>query len=130
MSPPPLNEADYSPYFAEKATQVNPSLLDAFGIKIESRYGKAGELIELLSFARALCLEGLHGLVEAAFYDSNNSYCVFTLSEDFPHHPNTDVTKAIYQCAWRTISQFEWFDEMVHGEPLNLAEAREMEARG
>jgi hypothetical protein len=38
-------------YFGEKSQQVEPSCLTVFGIPISSRYGEAGELIELMRFA-------------------------------------------------------------------------------
>jgi len=37
-------------FFGEKSHQTEPSALEAFGVTIQSRYGHAHELIELMNF--------------------------------------------------------------------------------
>ena len=41
-------------FFGEKSHQIEPSALEAFGVTIDSRYGQARELIELMNFAKLL----------------------------------------------------------------------------
>lgn len=46
-------------YFDEKSEQISPRNITAFGINIESRYGKSQELVELIEFAHLVAEAGV-----------------------------------------------------------------------
>ena len=98
-------------YFDEKTTQVTPSTLVAFGIEIQSRYGKAWELAEMLNFMHDLARENLHGHVERVFYDSKANMCTFEIPEVLTNEAN----QRILGFALEHISQFEFDDVVFHG---------------
>lgn len=105
-------------YFDEKSEQVTPDTLEAFGIKIQSRYGRARELREGLLFAEDLAEKGLHGFVLEVFFDSKADICSFSLGETdlFPQ-----ISQGILDCALEHISQFDWEGTVYHGKPLTFA---------
>ena len=96
-------------YFGEKSEQVAPGTLTAFGIKIWSRYGKAWELVEMLSLAQDLAEAGLHGHVREMFYDSKAYICSFELTGDL----SNGVNERILNLALERLDQFE-FDGVVY----------------
>lgn len=97
-------------YFGEKSTQVKPSVLKAFGIQITSRYGKAIEIIEMISFCEKIAENSITSIKEV-FYDSKASICnfVFEFSTFLPEEKNK-----ILQIAKETIGQFMWIDECIY----------------
>jgi hypothetical protein len=100
-------------YFAEKAQQVEPSGMGAFGVTISSRYGKADELIELMRFSEHLAGRKVAHYVKSAFYDSKAYIC--TIELDPSVHEGDAVAAAIYEAASETIGQFDWFGTGGHG---------------
>ena len=100
-------------YFDEKSPQLSTGEIQAFGIDLQSRYARAGEMVEMLEFAELAATRGLHHLVASVFYDSNSCCCNFTLQGDV--EPLSDVDEAIRQCALETIGQFDWDGTVYHG---------------
>lgn len=100
-------------YFDEKSSQVEPGSLVAFGINIISRYSRADELIEMLSFAQRAALAGVADAVEEAFYDSNACICSFKFSHEIAFGDATE--KKLFAAAIGTIGQFDWFGTVHHG---------------
>ncbi|WP_448097855.1 hypothetical protein [Luteibacter yeojuensis] len=96
----------------EKVTEVEPSGLTAFGIDISSRYGKAGELVEMLEFCEGVAKLGLERFIAEVFYDSKAGICSFAVAAD------AVVAKAdshaMLIIAQRTITQFTWLADHVH----------------
>jgi len=99
-------------YFDEKAEQVEPGILVAFGIKIISRHSRAGELIEMISFAEKAALAGAADSVQEVFYDSNACFCTFEFNGDIV--PGNPIEQKIFAAAKATISQFEWMGCIHH----------------
>lgn len=100
-------------YFGEKSHQLSTGSLEAFGISLCSRYAKADEMIQMLSFAELVAQQGLHHLVSEAFYDSGSCCCTFTLKPDVD--PLSAVGEQIKECALATIGQFDWEGSVLHG---------------
>lgn len=106
-------------YFEEKSTQVTPEKLEAFGIEVFSRYGKAWELIEMLKAAEELAERELHGHITRMFYDSKAFICAFEVRDDeLPPH----TSELILSCLLNHISQFEWEEVVHHGGSLAASE--------
>ena len=99
-------------YFDEKAEQVEPGDLVAFGINLISRYSKAGELIEMLSFAQKAALAGVADAVEEVFYDSKACICSFKFTREVSFGDTTE--RKLFSAAIETIGQFDWFDTVHH----------------
>ena len=102
-------------YFEEKTDQVSPDTLISFGIRINSRYGKAWQIVEMLRFTETLAEQNLHSYVESIFYDSKNDTCSFQLLAD---NLTSAQKTTILMCADLYISQFEWDGTIHHGEPM------------
>lgn len=101
-----------SEYFGEKAQQINPFGLTAFGIQISSRYGKAKEIIQMLNFAERATEMGIEKAVKKVFYDTPACICFFTLS---PFVQKDDaIGIKIFAAAKETIMQFELFGTIDH----------------
>lgn len=94
-------------YFGEKAKQISCGSCVAFGIELSSRYNKAQEMIEMLSFALAAAKNGLHQEITSIFYDSNVCLCTFEFSHTIKSGSETERT--LFRLADETISQFDWF---------------------
>ena len=101
-------------YFDEKASQVNPEALTAFGISIFSRYGKASEIKEMISFAESVCAAGISELVQDVFYDSKACTCFITIKVGLFDDFSLQIGK-ILDCALEHIRQFEWNGCTQHG---------------
>lgn len=99
-------------YFDEKAHQVEPGDLVAFGMNLISRYSKASELIEMLSFAQKAALAGVADAVEEVFYDSKACICSFKFTREI--HFGDDTEQKLFTAAIETIGQFDWFDTVHH----------------
>lgn len=99
-------------YFDEKASQVEPGDLVAFGINLISRYSKASELIEMLSFAKRAALDGVSGAVEEVFYDSKACICSFKFNGNISF--GDPIERKLFAAAMESIGQFDWFDTVHH----------------
>lgn len=99
-------------YFDEKAHQVEPGSLSAFGISLVSRYAKASELMEMLAFAQKAALAGVADAVDEVFYDSKASICSFKFAREIPLGDPTE--QKLFAAAIETIGQFDWFDTVHH----------------
>lgn len=97
--------------FEEKAEQVAPAGVVAFGIELESRYGKCAELIELLRFAQAAAAASVAHYVKEAFYDSKASVCSFELDSTVVR--GSEVEEELLSIARATVSHFMWFDDEI-----------------
>lgn len=95
-------------YFDEKAKQVEPGDLVAFGIKITSRDSKANELIEMISFAGLAALADVADSVEEVFYDSQACICSFKFSGDIAL--GDPIERKLFAAAKETIDHFDWLD--------------------
>lgn len=100
-------------YFQEKSRQVEPSSVTAFGIAIVSRYGRARELRQMLSFAECLARNGLSEHVAQVFYDSNADLCSFEFKA--PLRLGDPIEGLLRDIALRHVAQFEWFGAAYHG---------------
>ena len=96
--------SEFSGWFREKGQQVTPATIVAFGIPIQSRYGKAREIVEMLEFAKLAAESGIAGYVSSVFYDSNSCCCEIELNEGAERQ--AIVLNAIYECADQTLSQY------------------------
>lgn len=103
-------------YFAEKAQQITEVGMLAFGVPIATRWGKAQEMAEMLTFMQYAAARGLHTLVKDVFYDSQACVCTIEL-----HDPSGYLTESgltLRDCAQRAISQFDWDGQIRHGASL------------
>ena len=112
------SEEETNTWFKDRKRQVVPSSITAFGIHLDSRYGKAFELIRMLGFAEKLAWAGLEGLVETVEYDSKAAICFFDFSPGF--HEEDPRAAQILEIALQTLSHFDWFGDERFG--LDLAE--------
>ncbi|TBW07888.1 hypothetical protein E0E52_10555 [Azotobacter chroococcum] len=95
-------------WFEEKAKQVSPAVVVAFGIELVSRYGKAGELREMLEFAEAVATERAERYVSKVFYDSKAGLCTFELVDGVLR--GDPVGRVLWAAADSTIRHFDLFD--------------------
>lgn len=94
-------------FFEEKAEQVSPAQVVAFGIELHSRYGKVAELREMLAFAEAVATERAERYVGKVFYDSAANLCTFELRNGVQQFD--PVGRMLWAAADSTIEQFEMF---------------------
>jgi len=94
----------YAGWVSDKGRHVEPSSLVAFGIPIDSRYGKVWEIVEMLAFAHLVAQAGVAGYVDSVFFDSQSGCCTVQLKPGAERHP--DVAMTIGECGDRTLSQF------------------------
>ena len=94
--------------------QLNHYGVEAFGISLTSRHGKALELSEMLRFAYYVASAGLTDHIVSVFYDSVSCCCNFEFVQGFDKY--SEEADKIKQCALRSIRQFEWFDMIEHGD--------------
>ncbi|MDD1016862.1 hypothetical protein [Pseudomonas rubra] len=99
------------------AGEVSVDALKAFGISIDTRHGKAGELAEMLNFCVAIEKKRLQNRVISLFYDSNSYCCTFELCPSVEEFD--EVATEIRNTALATIGQFEWFGVINHGAPID-----------
>lgn len=94
----------FSEWFGEKGSQIEPSSLVAFGIPLQSRYGKAFEMIEMLAFAQLAAESGVAGYVGSVFYNSRSCCCEIELKEEAERQP--DAQAKVDWCGDQTLSSF------------------------
>ncbi len=99
-------------WFGEKSTQINGTI-EAFGIPINSRYGKAKEIIEMINFCELLAVGMINDHVKSVFYDSKSSCATIELI-DIKETAHPEFFDIVFECAKDTISQFEWKDNIYH----------------
>lgn len=100
-------------WFEEKSPQLDVDGMNAFGIAISTRHGKAHELAELIMFAKEAAAANVNHLVIEAHYDSNSCCCTFTFSPALQRYSQQE--EALRLAALKTIGQFEWFGCVEHG---------------
>jgi hypothetical protein len=93
--------------------EVSVDSLEAFGISISTRQGRARELAEMLDFCISIANKGLQDQVVSLFYDSKSCCCNFELSSSVERH--SLVEENILATARDTISQFDWHGTVEHG---------------
>jgi hypothetical protein len=104
-------------YFGEKARQIDPGALVAFGMAISSRYDQANEIVELISFARRVAEKKVTPYVKHAWYNSKATLC--TIELDPSVHEGDAVADAILEAATETVTQFDWFGNPILGRPAD-----------
>lgn len=100
-------------YFDEKSHQISVGAMDAFGISISTRYSKAHEMAEMLTFAEKAAQAGLHHFISELFYDSQANLCCFELIEGV--NPYDDIVYELRDIAAQTIGQYEICGYIGHG---------------
>jgi hypothetical protein len=100
-------------YFAEKAHQVDPNTLIAFGIELSSRYGDASEIKEMLTFAELVATDKVSHNVKKVFYDSKAGICSFELDPSIDS--DGPVADMIRSAADKSLHQYFIFDELHQG---------------
>ncbi len=96
-------------FFDEKSHQVwldeKLRSLVSFGIKIDSRYNKADEIIEMIRFTQGIALLDLESFIEDIFYDSPAFLCnINIISSLGDYHP---IIQDIQNIAEKYISQYD-----------------------
>ncbi|MBK8123950.1 MAG: hypothetical protein IPK54_10445 [Dokdonella sp.] len=98
----------------DKITQIHPSELIVFGIPIQSRYGVAYEIKEMVSFCCELSVARLTRYIDSIFYDSKSCCCTIAPTKELELIGCSDVINSIKAIAKETISLFD-FDGYVDG---------------
>lgn len=88
---------DFAGWFSEKGSQIEPSCMVAFGIKIQSRYGKAYEMVEMIQFAERAAEFGVASYIDSVFFDSKS--CIRTIYIKAFAERQFDALDVINQCA-------------------------------
>lgn len=78
-----------------------------------SRRGVPSQEAELAAFAAAVRKDGLDIFIELALYDSSSDCCTFTFIDGVG--PYDEISEKILAIATQTITQFEWFGTIHHG---------------
>jgi hypothetical protein len=99
--------------FNERYHQIEPKLFKVFDIEISSRYGKIGEIVELLEFCRDCALEGVEDCIARVDYDTKN--CIATIDFHKEWTSGEDY-KIIKEIATNRLTQFAWEDGEVLGK--------------
>ncbi len=95
--------------FSDKGHQVSPAAFEAFGIGLDSRYGKCEEIVQMLRFAQAAAAAAAAHYVKEITYDSKASICAFELDESVVE--GSEIERELFAIAQRTISHFFWFND-------------------
>ena len=95
-------------WFEGKNSQLSfDTSIFAFGIKLQSRYNKVPDFIEMLQCAQELAKSSLEGDVKSMFYDKKESGCRIEIAENLSYDriegicQIADETLDIYQCGNR-----------------------------
>ncbi|GMO43862.1 MAG: hypothetical protein Pg6C_05740 [Treponemataceae bacterium] len=94
-------------FWKEDTQQVSPSSFEAFGIHIESRYGRSNEIREMLDFAEKASEIGINNNISHLFFDSKAQTCFIETAEE---KISDELNSKIQWAARRTLSQFQWND--------------------
>ena len=100
----------------EKEHQVEPSSIRAFGIKLDSRYGNAAELSQMLKFACLANSFDVARYIREVFFDSKVGLATFYWSMPEANIPIWAV-ELILHSARKSLLQFE-----IHGRVFQLKE--------
>ena len=109
----PPKEKTPADWFADKQCQISHHAITAFGIRLESRYGNANEMAQMLNFAADCARDGLEAGIQSVFYNSKNSLCSFEFSQD--HNEDSDFAKAVKIHALKNIACFDWYTGVQYG---------------
>lgn len=101
--------------FDEKAPQLSVDAITAFGIALTTRYGKCGEMVDMLNFAKEAAVAGVASCVQSLFYDSKSGVCAFELHVGI----DPEAEELLRGIAKMTISQFMWPDGIIDGYSLD-----------
>lgn len=93
-------------FFGEKSHQVEPEQLNAFGIKVWSRYGQVRELVEMLPFAEELAKQNIHYHIKEIFYNSKESLCHILFSGEKEPDKYTNIYQKVHSIAKQYLTQF------------------------
>lgn len=97
----------------EKAQEVDPDRLTAFGISISSRYGKCWEIEEMLAFCRRVAEEGAATYIAEVFYDSKSCTANIRFEEEAAVNPS--IVQGVEAIADETFSQYQRQDGSISG---------------
>ena len=101
-------------WFNEKVHQIDNASITAFGVTLETRYGNANEMIEMLSFVRDLAYNNLESNIKEIFYDTNACICNITFIDGLDQFSEESLD--MLKIAKKHISQFDWFGFVQHKE--------------
>lgn len=85
-----------------------------------SRHQLPNEEAELAAFAAAVMEAELDTYIEEAMYDSNANCCYFKFHLDIS--PSDEDAQALLAIATKTLTQFEWFGSIQHGNGFSEEE--------
>lgn len=91
-----------------KVRQVTPDTVVAYGIRLQSRYGRCAQMIELLHFATAAANARVATFIRSAMYDKTGYGCCFELDDSVT--PDSAVAAEILAIARASIKHFTWFE--------------------
>ncbi len=107
----------------DKIHQIHPDTLMVFGIPIQSRYGCAHEIKEMVSFFCESSVAKLTRYIDNIFYDSNSYYCTIYPTKELELLGSSSCAiNAIRAIALENICQFCFggdivsFDGEVYGK--------------
>lgn len=89
----------------------------AYGIKIISRHGIDYEVEEMVNFAKLAHERCMTRYIRSVFYDSNSGTANIELAVKVKW--SDPLAEEVKDIALETISQFDWFDMILHGKPLS-----------
>ena len=89
--------------------QIEPTSLNAFGIELESRDGRAREIVELVEFASMCAERKVAHLVKRATYDSDETLCFVECQSSIDEQQF--AAGVILNAAKETLARFSWFGE-------------------
>jgi hypothetical protein len=96
----------------DKVHQIHPDTLMVFGIPIQSRYGCAHEIKEMVSFCCELSIARLTRYIDNIFYDSKSFCCIIYPSKELTLPCCRDALNAINAIARDNIYQFYFYEEI------------------
>lgn len=102
---------DFAGWFSEKGSQIEPSCMVAFGINIQSRYGKVSEIAEMMQFAKRAAEFGVASYIDSVFFDSKSCSCTIYIKAFAERQ--FDALDVIDQCAEVAFGDGYWEVELV-----------------
>ncbi|EEE0768064.1 hypothetical protein B0C18_000365 [Salmonella enterica] len=106
-----------SNFFEEKTAQFYPFAVQAFGVKLTSRYDKVCEYAEMLKFIHFIAANDLQHLFREIDYDSQSQCCYFNFNSSV--NLSRCEIKRIIKIASTCLSQFEIDDCIHHGDGIS-----------